>query len=313
EINFIFGSGLFEQARENFYLDVNLSPLDTEKPKWIYLDTSIPANSGYASACVGGTNKDIIFLLEHTNPDSAISNHTVVYTFNTTSQEWSTLDLNGTYPESRKQFQAVNDSNGKIYMFGGLSATNETFLNNIIILDSLNLKWPKVTTSGAPTSRYDFSAVLLNNGLILYLGGNDITSYNFYPITAYNTTDGSWSFMAVTGDITIHRSSHSAVLSPDGFVIIYGGIGTNNSVVIPLIVLDTNVSPYKLSNKPMVDIIPVYNNDSFNFNSNIYILDTRNYSWISYTSVSNNIDASINNNIGVSDNHKAEKMIVIII
>ncbi|CAG8765197.1 25132_t:CDS:1, partial [Racocetra persica] len=65
--------------KRKFLSNVNLSSLDTKQQKWFYLNASIPANSAFTSACVGGTNKDIIFLLEHVNPNNTTNNYTVVY------------------------------------------------------------------------------------------------------------------------------------------------------------------------------------------------------------------------------------------
>ncbi|CAG8831189.1 13190_t:CDS:2, partial [Gigaspora rosea] len=72
-------------------------------------------------------------------------------------------------------------------------------------------------------------------------------------IPTYNTNNNSWNTMFATGDTLISRSSHTAVLSPDGHVIIYGGDidgSTDQSQVLAS--LDTTVSPYKWSIKPMI-------------------------------------------------------------
>ncbi|CAG8757419.1 19960_t:CDS:1, partial [Gigaspora margarita] len=43
----------------------------------------------------------------------------------------------------------------------------------------------------------------------------------------------------VSDFIPAPRNGHSAVLSPDGFVIVYGGNGINTSIFEALVVLDT--------------------------------------------------------------------------
>ncbi|CAG8785045.1 3824_t:CDS:2, partial [Gigaspora rosea] len=108
--------------------------------------------------------------------------------------------------------------------FGGFRAPNLDF-NDIYILDTLILTWIQGSNVNAPTPRVDFTATLLNNGLILYIGGytGHVASIYMSEIPAYNTNNNSWIAMIATGDALNSRSSHTAVLSPDGHVIIYGG------------------------------------------------------------------------------------------
>ncbi|CAG8492241.1 6043_t:CDS:2 [Dentiscutata heterogama] len=108
-------------------------------------------------------------------------------------------------------------------------------LNDIYILDTLKFTWTQGSNVNAPTSRGDFTATLINNGLILYLGGDNI---NIFKITG--------------GDEISPRIFHSAVLSPDGHVILYGGKGPTDQNEL-LASLDTTVNPYKWSAKPMIE------------------------------------------------------------
>ncbi|CAG8599772.1 2767_t:CDS:2, partial [Gigaspora margarita] len=310
---YFFGSDNDGHKTDNIYLDVNPSSLDINQPKWTDLtqNAQTPSRSPFASACVGGANKDIIFLLGHLDPNNSITNYTIVYTFNTTSQIWSIPQVNGPLPLSRQQFQAVSDR---------FKAATSVVLNDIFIFDSLNLIWIQGPALNAPPARVDFSATLLNNGLILYLGStnaSDTSNYNIRAIPAYNTNTNDWTYMPIASDfIPAPRNGHSAVLSPDGFVIVYGGNGFNTSVFEPLVVLDTNVSPYKWYNKSIIgtNIPPrlVYHtasmigshmilvfgtfmlqNGSKTTNSNIYIFDTRNYIWVTSVTDNNDIDTSI--------------------
>ncbi|KAF0392205.1 galactose oxidase [Gigaspora margarita] len=165
---------------DNIYLDVNPSSLDINQPKWTDLtqNAQTPSRSPFASACLGGANKDIIFLLGHLDPNNSITNYTIVYAFNTTSQIWSNPQVNGSLPLSRQQFQAVSDSDGKIYMFGGFKAATSVVLNDNFIFNSLNLNWIKGPALNASPARVDFSATLLNNGLILYFGSTNVRILN---------------------------------------------------------------------------------------------------------------------------------------
>ncbi|RIB07362.1 hypothetical protein C2G38_2046064 [Gigaspora rosea] len=178
----------------------------------------------------------------------SFSNDTIVYAFDTVTTTWSTPNISGLIPISRQQFQAVEDSNGKIYMFGGFKIPNASFdaiFNDIQILDTLSLTWTQGSNNvSAPTPRVDFTATLLNNGLILYIGGVAAVGSIYMSEIA-------------TGDTLYSRSCHTAVLSPDGHIVIYGG-----GVMIADDSFFSNLS---------------------NVNSKIYLLDTRNYMWVTKT------------------------------
>ncbi|RIB26666.1 hypothetical protein C2G38_2064333, partial [Gigaspora rosea] len=271
----------------------------------------IPAEFLLASLSVGGPNNNIICLLNHLTTSNDYSNDIIVYAFDTVTETWSTPNISGQIPLSRQQFQAVNDTNDKIYMFGGTqfhntSLSSEVIFNDIYILDTLILTWIQGSNVNAPTPRVDFTATLLNNGHILYIGGTvGVGIIYMSKIPTYNTNNNSWNTIFATGDTLNSRSWHTAVLSPDGHVIIYGGGITS---------LDTTVNPYKWSIKPMIgsnlppslkyhssDIVGNFMilafgvmmaNNSFlnltNVNSKIYLLDTRNYTWVTSTSTSPN-------------------------
>ncbi|CAG8770578.1 14840_t:CDS:2, partial [Gigaspora rosea] len=168
---YFFGSQNIGHIRDNIYLDVTLSTLNTTSPSW-FMSVSIPAGFNLASACVGGPNKNTIYLLNRHNTSNGNSNNTIVYAFNTVAATWSTPNISGQIPLSRQQFQAVNDTNGFKYPISSFSA----IFNDIQILDTLSLTWTQGSNVNAPTPRVDFTAILLNNGLILYIGGIDDVS-----------------------------------------------------------------------------------------------------------------------------------------
>ncbi|KAF0469699.1 galactose oxidase [Gigaspora margarita] len=222
---YFFGSQNTAQQRDNIYLDVTLSTLNTTNPSW-FMSNSIPADFLLASSCVGGPNKNTIYLLNHLTTSNGDSNDTIVYAFDTVATSWSTPNISGQIPPSWQQFQAVNDTNA----------------------------WIQGSNVNALTPRVDFTATLLNNGLILYIGGiADVGTIYVSEIPTYNTNNNSWSTMFATGDTLNSRYSHTAVLSPDGHVIIYGGVingSTDQSQVLAS--LDTTVNPYKWSIKPII-------------------------------------------------------------
>ncbi|CAG8688461.1 29960_t:CDS:2, partial [Gigaspora margarita] len=291
---YFFGSQNTAQQHDNIYLDVTLSTLNTTNPSW-NMSNPIPAKFLLASACVGGPNKKTIYLLDHFDTSNGDSNNTVVYAFDTLSQTWSNPNISEQIPLRDKY--PIDDKFIK--------------LNDIYILDTLILAWIQGSNFNAPTPRIDFTATLLNNGLILYIGGTtDVSLINMSEIPTYNTNNNSWDTTIAIGDTVDSRVCHTAVLSPDGHVVIYGG---SNSRPINqsqnLAVLDTTVNPYHWSIKPITgsNVPPslayhssaivgnfmilafgvMYANNSFNnlsnVNSKIYLLDTRSYIWVTST------------------------------
>ncbi|KAF0452013.1 galactose oxidase [Gigaspora margarita] len=204
-----FGSIILTDVKDNVILDVTPSKLNTLHPLWFLSKSLVLTDSAFASACVGGSDKNIIYLLEHHDTNSNITNKTIVF------------------------------GGFKVPSPGGI-------LNDINIFDTLNLTWIKGSRVNAPTSRTDFIATLLKNGLILYLGGGD--DINMAKIPIYNTNNNTWSAMIATGDNINSRCSHTAVLSLDGHVVIYGGSKDKNFPLHQsqqLASLDTTVNPYK--------------------------------------------------------------------
>ncbi|CAG8680102.1 6977_t:CDS:2, partial [Cetraspora pellucida] len=262
---YFFGSAIIVQARENVFLDVTLSTLNTSNPLWSSSNASVPTNSAFASACVGGPNKNTIFLLEHLDTNNAGTNNTAVYAFDTVSGTWTTRTMTGTLP----------------VRISGLGIS----FNDIFILDTLSSVWTQGSSIGAPTARSDFSATLLNNGLILYIGGGD--NINMAEIPIFNTNSGSWSTMVAAGDTISPRSGHTAVLSPIGHVIIYGGVKNNTAFdqSQQLASLDTTVNPFTWSKKSLNGVSGVSNSalNLNNLNTQFYLLDARNYMFVTDT------------------------------
>ncbi|CAG8712212.1 8551_t:CDS:2, partial [Racocetra persica] len=220
---YFFGgqTAFLSSTKDVFYLDVSPLQLNTLNPSWTDVSKTAPitVNSSYVSACVGGSVNNSVFLLEYHSKDNAVSSVMNVYVFDAGSQRWTSSIITGTAPASTQNFQVAISNNGKIYIFGGQSVAvgtvNTTFLNSMIILDSVNLLWLPSVSSGTSKPR--------------------------------ETIDP--------------RDSHTAVLAPNGYVIIYGG--SRNSTIAGVFASDSDV---------------VFNANRLN--PKIYILDTTNYTWV---------------------------------
>src|SRR6266513_4945075 len=81
-------------------------------------------------------------------------------------------------------------------------------------------------TGSLNTARYEHTATLLSNGMVLVAGGFD-NSNNLLPSAElYDPTTGNWT---ATGNLNIARADHTATLLPNGLVLVTGG--TDSSVI----------------------------------------------------------------------------------
>jgi len=83
-------------------------------------------------------------------------------------------------------------------------------------------------TGSMTTQRCRHTATLLQNGIVLVVGGSDYKSWALTSAELYDTMNGTFS---TTGDMTVVRESHTATLLNNGKVLIAGGQEDENSSV----------------------------------------------------------------------------------
>ncbi|PKY38729.1 hypothetical protein RhiirA4_516554 [Rhizophagus irregularis] len=238
-----------------FYLDVS-KPFDTSTLPW----TAIPANeknlplnffssvfSGGVAASYGGTNNDTIYFINN-EFDKTLP---PVLSFNTKDNSWNSYSqqiISGERPISKNQIRPITDYSGKIYLLAGLSFTTLQGVTRdeggMFIFDTINSNCVlKDVIDGM--SRVEYSATLLPNGTIVYMGGRDprdspgkSVADGFRVVHLYNTNDNTWKSQNTFGDpIPNGDNGISSVLGLDGFrIIVFGGDNTDNKM---LYVLDT--------------------------------------------------------------------------
>ncbi|CAG8516111.1 12285_t:CDS:2 [Funneliformis caledonium] len=246
-------SGSYRPTNDFFYLDVTDIPFNNTIGRISWTDIThlgkVPANS-WASSAIGGVNNDLIFLFGgqmEFNNDSAL-----VYVFDTNKEEWNKPNIKGATPLRRRNFAAVSDDAGKMYIFGGTADKytgypNTTDFNDMTILDTVNLIWYEGSKEGAPIPRTSYAVAILPDGIIIYIGG-----IQRFPNETYEYVDMSevWSTMQnfakkiAEGNIPGVRGEHTAVLAPDGRIIIYGGEVNDTAANPQLCVLNTTTTPY---------------------------------------------------------------------
>jgi hypothetical protein len=153
--------------KEFFYLDVSI-PFDTNKLPWQDLSNinMVPLHAGATSA-KGGANNDTLFSFGGYTSDKTMA---LVYTFDPQHIIWNPQKITGINPIRKQDLTGVIGYNGKFYLWGGITTENKIFLNDMLILDTINLNWEKGSLVNAPTPRYNFGATLLPNNKIIYMG-----------------------------------------------------------------------------------------------------------------------------------------------
>ncbi|PKY24998.1 hypothetical protein RhiirB3_527600 [Rhizophagus irregularis] len=144
---------------------------------------------------------------------------------------------------------------GKMYRFGGINPVLQPDNNNNMdIFNTLTLAWEHVNTEG----RYDHTGTMLPNGYIVYIGGK-LPNGGYADMTElllYNTNNDTWISQRATVYSPTPRAYHSAVLTQDGRIIVYGGYtsGDFRTVSDDLVILDTY--DYTWSNAKAIDPPP---------------------------------------------------------
>jgi hypothetical protein len=165
-----------------FYLNIpTLTSTNSETLPWTELTGLDNLFTSWGTAVAGGANKDLFVLFG--GQMTPVDNSSLVIVYDTKSNTWSkpTITVLDVEPIRRKQSQAVVDSAGKMYIFGGstgpeTNSPDSIFLNDMAILDTVNWSWSSGTLDGAPEARHDFSATILSNGVIFYIGGSGLNN-----------------------------------------------------------------------------------------------------------------------------------------
>src|SRR5207247_1481663 len=102
--------------------------------------------------------------------NNSFPNNTIIYTFDTTKQRWDIPLISGSGPQNRQQMDVVSTSDGEMYIFGGLNVPGFNMsYNDMYMFDSMKFSWSSAL--GTSISRYSYTATLLPNSNIVYIGG----------------------------------------------------------------------------------------------------------------------------------------------
>jgi N-acetylneuraminic acid mutarotase len=156
-------------GKEFFYLDVSV-PFNTQNLLWHDLTSINNITSIVAATSVkGGINNKTLILYGGRNL-TYIENFSLVYIFDTQSNSWNVPKIGGeSYISRKRSLSAIIDYNCNMYLFGGWLINNE-YVNDMLILDTINLSWRIGSTLNAPIPIINYGATLLPNQNIIYIG-----------------------------------------------------------------------------------------------------------------------------------------------
>ncbi|RHZ53537.1 hypothetical protein Glove_441g57 [Diversispora epigaea] len=231
----VFG-GSIDYTYELFYLDLSTS-FENNKLTWTSInENSLPVYIWRATTVLSLDNSTIYlyggFML---NKNNNYDYSNLVYTYDYSTSTWSASNLGGDTVPPRQDIEGVIDNSGKIYIFGGYNATNLASSTGLLyddmnVLNTISSTWTTLSISGnIPNKCSHYTANILPNGIIVYIGGlEQVTDANFTlvdmnKIKLFDTINLEWSEKITTGDIIDSRQYFSSVLTPDGYIIIFGG------------------------------------------------------------------------------------------
>ncbi|CAI2177042.1 14463_t:CDS:2 [Funneliformis geosporum] len=233
--NIVDKSTSLEVGREFFYLDCSL-PINTQKPLWQDLTSvNIIPTHAFAATVKGGANNNTLIFYGGRNLTNA-ENMALVYMFDTQTSSWYIPSISGVSFTKRRSLSAFIDYNKKMYLFGGWLIGGD-FVNDMLILDTVNLTWGKGSSLNAPLPRINYGAVLLPSQDILYLGldGQQVIMFGGWNENNISTADSlytlnlstfRWQIPNVSGKLPNSRYYHRANVIGKYMVISFDQNGT---------------------------------------------------------------------------------------
>ncbi|EXX71597.1 galactose oxidase [Rhizophagus irregularis] len=314
------------RSKEFYYLDVE-KPFGVgtgDKLPWVDLNSEaqiLPEHAWSAFSNCGQDDTLILFPGEYNDPNLE---DPTVYTYKLSLRQWNSFTTaNPPSLNYHSQTQTVCDvRTGTMYIFGGIRPKPDTTNKFMNILDTSTLVWQNISIDFA---RFDHTGTLLPNGNIIYIGGSLPDGKGFAEMSElllYNTNNNTWTSMNAIGNPPTPRAYHSAVLTQDGRIIVYGGLTKEGGPAKDdLVILDTSQADYTWSkayvstNSPLsryyhtATLVGYYMIVAFGKNdiklplptsNEVFILDTHdksNYKWITEFDPDLNIYKNLNKNL----------------
>jgi N-acetylneuraminic acid mutarotase len=158
------------------------------------------------------------------------------WVLDTACGQWTELSASG--PSARSRHSMVADpARDRVLLFGGRwradpTGGNYTLYNDVWSFDFATQSWTHIPATGtAPSPRYNTTAVVDGDRLIVFGGGTATSAVSFDPVGdvfALDLTTSEWSEIQTQGAGPSPRLFHSAAYDPAGRRI-FTGYGSDNS------------------------------------------------------------------------------------
>jgi hypothetical protein len=149
-------------------------------------------------------------------------------TYNIETDVWATnVAASGTTPAGRYGHTAVATTLNTMIVFGGRNGS--ILYNDVQILDMVEMEWLSNTTTGTPPSpRAYHTAVIDHYQHIMYVYGGTVDGQNFFSDMYMLDLDLLVWSQVTPVDTPVGRAMHSAVMSLEGVMVVFGGIGLSD-------------------------------------------------------------------------------------
>lgn len=135
--------------------------------------------------------------------------------------EWT--ELNPTTSPSARAGHTMVTINGEIYLFGGYNpaAVKSGSVNDFWKFDGQN--WIKIADNAPPSARYLHTGIIYGNKMYVFGGMSNSTTY-LNDMWSYSSDNNNWQELQQKGNLKPSaRANHSAAVTNDGRMIVYGG------------------------------------------------------------------------------------------
>ncbi|CAG8590569.1 4839_t:CDS:2 [Ambispora leptoticha] len=227
----------------------------------------------WTSACLGEDNIIYIFGGTDASQPSLPEANTLyeIKSLNDTSLSWTTSSpkQGDTWPSARDGIFPIIDNLSRIFVWGGRNTGQDNTTTYIFESNS----WKGHKLANTPNPRSSYSATLLNDGRIIYIGG---TSRSPYPDV--NILETSTSSEEIK-----NRVGHSALLHSDSIsIIVYGGCYQSNEDIT-----NSDYNEYSAVEIPDSDSVWILNTKTWTWSrpsvpSLSYITVTRGHTAVMY-------------------------------
>jgi hypothetical protein len=162
-----------------------------------------------------------------TGSDLSGSNDISSYTVETDLWE-ADIEMQGIPPTPRYGHSAVTTGLNNMVIFGGRNGT--MLFDDVAIFDMVSLTWLNITTSGnAPSARAYHTAVVDRYQHAMYVyGGQTVNDDLLSDMYMFDLDKLTWTQVFPNGTDAIPRAMHSAIMTLQGVMIVYGGVGQSD-------------------------------------------------------------------------------------